>query len=327
MKIVSYVHAYVPDHNGGAETTLHDLNLALIKAGHECVVVLKENYRLPFREYEVEGVKVVQSRDKREILHHIPTADVVLTHLECSPRAILLAKSYGIPVGNIVHNNLDLTRRYIAHGADFVVYNSDWIKADFDEEFGHIPSVVVHPPILSDRYKTDRGKKVTLVNFFERKGQDIFWPLAEKMSDVNFLAVKGGYGEQILRHDLPNVEIMDNTFDVKEVYAKTKVILMPSIYESYGRVACEALASGIPAIVSDTPGLREALSDSGTYIGTRDVEAWEKALRATLAPRKYGALSKAALARSEALDTMAKKELDTFVLYCEQFSNLFKRGR
>lgn len=327
MKIVSYVHAYVPDHNGGAETTLHDLNKALIAEGHECTVVLKQNQGKPAGEYEIEGVQVIQSADKRDVLHHIPRADVVLTHLECSIRAQLLAQSYNIPVGHVVHNDLSLTKRYIAHGCDFIIYNTDWIKAKFHEEFGHIPSIVVHPPILSERYKTDRGRKVTLVNLFERKGSDIFYALAEKMSDVNFLAVKGGYGKQELRHDLPNVEIMEHDFDIKKAYAKTKVILMPSKYESYGRVACEALASGIPSIVADTPGLREALGDSGTYLNPTDVEAWETALRATLTPRKYGSLSKAALARSERLDSLSQDELSTFTLFVEQFASLHKKKR
>lgn len=333
MKVLSYVHAYVPYHNGGAETTLHDLNKALISKGHECVVVVKES---PFREYmpdyEIDGVKVVFAKDKRELLHHVPTSGLLLTHLECSVRSTIVAKKFKVPVAQIIHNDLDLTRGYIGHGPDFLIYNTMWIKEKF-KEFDNIPSIVVHPPIRAANYKTDRGKKVTLVNLFESKGQDIFYALAERLPDINFLAVKGGYGEQVIRHDLPNVEFMDNDFDVRNVYAKTKVILMPSKYETYGRVACEAASCGIPSIVSDTPGLREALGEAGTYISRKDVltsdvlEAWEKALRATLTPRKYGALSKAALERSEALDLLSARELEMFTLYAEQFVSIFKRKK
>jgi glycosyltransferase involved in cell wall biosynthesis len=328
MKIVSYVHAYVPYHNGGAETTLHDLNLALINAGHEVYVVIKESPKhLGKADYEVEGVKVHYAQSKRDIVMALPGTDLLLTHLECSVRATLLAKNFKLPVGQIIHNDMDLTRKYIAHEPDFVLYNSNWIREKFAEEFGHIPNLVVHPPIVAERYKVDRGKKVTLVNLFERKGANIFYGLAAKFPNVSFLGVVGGYGEQMNKHDLPNVEIMDYTPDIRKAYEKTKLILMPSIYESYGRVACEAAASGIPAIVSDTPGLREALGDAGTYVDPTDLEAWETALRASLTPRKYGALSKGALARSEALDTMAEKELDDFVFYCEQFTSLYKKTR
>lgn len=327
MKIVSYVHAYVPNHNGGAETTLHDLNRALVAAGHECIVVVKENPSKGKREdYEYEGVKVLHAPDKRFITLQITGADLILTHLECSVRATLLGQAFNIPVGQLIHNDLDLTRNYIAHGPSFLIYNTKWISEKFHEEFGNIPNLIVHPPIRAERYKTDRGKKVTLVNLFERKGTDIFYSLARKFPEVEFLGVVGGYGKQET-HDLPNVEIMEHTPDMKEVFSKTKLILMPSKYESYGRVACEAAASGIPSIVSDTPGLREALGDAGTYLDPTDVTAWETALRASLTPRKYGALSRAALERSEALDTMAKNELSSFVLYCEQFANLYKKKR
>jgi glycosyltransferase involved in cell wall biosynthesis len=326
MKIVSYVHAYVPHHNGGAETTLHDMNRALMEAGHESLVVIKET---PLREYrppyEVDGVKVIFAKDKHEIVRQIPGADLILTHLECSVRATVLGKKFRIPVAQLIHNDLDLTRNYVAHGPDFVVYNSEWIKEEFTKEFSHIPNIVVHPPTLSERYKTDRGKGVTLVNLFERKGADIFYALAERFPDVSFIGVKGGYGEQKIRHDIPNVEIMEYSPDIRRAYEKTKIILMPSVYESYGRVACEAAASGIPSIVADTRGLREALGDAGTYIDVRNVDAWEAALRASLTPRKYGALSKAALERSSVLDSRSRAELDRFVLFSEQFTQMYRR--
>ena len=328
MKVVSYVHAYVPYHNGGAETTLHDLNLALVDAGHEVHVIIKESPKhLGKADYEVEGVKVHYAQSKRDIVMALPGADLLLTHLECSVRATLLGSQFRVPVAQIIHNDMDLTRKYIAHRPSFLVYNSMWIRDKFSKEFGDMPNMVVHPPIKASRFKTDRGKKVTLINLFERKGADVFYHLASKFPTVDFLGVVGGYGEQEIRHDLPNVEIMDYTPDIKKAYEKTKLILMPSVYESYGRVACEAAASGIPAIVSDTPGLREALGDAGTYLDPTDLEAWETALRASLTPRKYGALSKSALARSEALDTMARKELDDFVFYCEQFTHLYKKTR
>lgn len=326
MKIVSYVHAYVPHHNGGAETTLHDMNRALVEAGHESLVVIKET---PLREYrppyEVDGVKVIFAKDKHEIVRQIPGADLILTHLECSVRATLLGQKFRIPVAQLIHNDLDLTRKYVAHSPDFVIYNSEWIREEFAKEFGHIPHIVIHPPTLAERYETDRGKSVTLVNLFGRKGADIFYSLAERFPNVSFLGVKGGYGEQVIRHDIPNVEIMDYTPDIKKVYEKTKIILMPSVYESYGRVACEAAASGIPAIVADTRGLREALGDAGTYLNPHDLDAWETALRGALTPRKYGALSKAALERSSALDSRSRAELDRFVLFSEQFTQMYRR--
>jgi hypothetical protein len=53
---------------------------------------------------------------------------------------------------------------------------------------------------------------------------------------------------------------MDHTADIREVFRKTRVVLMPSLYESYGRVAVEAACAGIPAIVHPTEGLLESLN-------------------------------------------------------------------
>lgn len=327
MRFLAYVHAYVPDHNGGAETTLHDMMKALVNAGHEATVVVKNYYFNTPREYWIEGVRVIVSEDKNTIARYLAGQDLIISHLECSERATHLGQFFDIPSAHLIHNNMDLTKEYVAQGPDFLIYNTEWIKEDFASRFSHIPSIVVHPPVWQDRYRTDRGKKITLINLFERKGYDIFYSLAGRCPDLNFLAVKGGYGEQIIRHDLPNVEFMENDFDVKKAYAKTKVILMPSTYESYGRVACEAAASGIPSIVSPTLGLREALGDAGTYVDRADLDGWEKALRSILTPRRYGAMSKLALARSDALQAMAEKELTDFVLYCEEVVNHHKRKK
>ena len=42
------------------------------------------------------------------------------------------------------------------------------------------------------------------------------------------------------------MRVVDHTTDMRSVYAQTRVLLVPSVYESYGRVALEAAASGIP---------------------------------------------------------------------------------
>ncbi|WP_262928542.1 glycosyltransferase family 4 protein [Streptomyces sp. CBMA152] len=50
----------------------------------------------------------------------------------------------------------------------------------------------------------------------------------------------------------------------EHVYSRSRVILMPSLYESWGRVAVEAFASGIPVIAHTTPGLVESMGEAGS---------------------------------------------------------------
>ncbi|MFI1769152.1 glycosyltransferase family 4 protein [Streptomyces sp. NPDC020800] len=60
----------------------------------------------------------------------------------------------------------------------------------------------------------------------------------------------------------------------EHVYSRSRVMLMPSLYESWGRVAVEAFASGIPVIAHPTPGLVESLGEAGIFAYRDDLNAW-----------------------------------------------------
>jgi glycosyltransferase involved in cell wall biosynthesis len=322
--IVAYVHAYVPTHNAGAETTLHDILKHLVSQGWEANVVIKPKL-VSFTKmaaieelssYEIDGVTVYPGVDKRTLLHHLPKADITISHLECSERTHLLSEAYGIPSIHLVHNTHPLTLRWMQSASGLII-NTEWIANYEGFRDFEAPSMVIHPPVNPDDYHTTRGKSVTLVNLWEDKGSKVFYELAKRFPNTPFLGVKGGYGEQVIE-DVPNVTIMDHTDDMKKVYGETKVILMPSKYESFGRVGVEAMASGIPTIAHPTPGLLESLGDSGTFVDRDDLDAWETALRDLLKPAKYGKASKLAKARSEALADARANNLNTLPMFLKE---------
>jgi len=318
--ILAYVHAYVPGHNAGAETTLHDIMKHLVSEGWNATVVIKPE-RFSFLtgkaenpgEYWIDGVHVVRGEDKRTLLHYLPKADVTISHLECSERTHLLSKQYKIPTIHLVHNTHPLTIQWMAN-SDALILNTEWIYNEPEIQAYSGPKMVLNPPVNPGEYKTDRGKSITLVNLWEDKGSAIFYELARRFPELPFLGVKGGYGEQVIQ-DLPNVTIMEHTPDMKSVYGQTKVLLMPSKYESFGRVGVEAMASGIPVLAEATPGLLESLGDAGTFADRDDVEAWETALRALLKPAKYGKVAKLALARSKSLAESREVQLMTLSMF------------
>jgi len=150
----------------------------------------------------------------------------------------------------------------------------------------------------------------------------VFYKLAERMPDVRFLGVVGAYGGQDIR-DLPNVEIQPHTPNIRDdVYARTRVLLMPSSYESWGRTGAEAMASGIPTIAHPTPGLRESLGDSGVFVERPDLDGWEHAIRQLLDGRRWRAASRRALARSAQLDPTADLEV-----WCRTMEEVAEHGR
>lgn len=61
-------------------------------------------------------------------------------------------------------------------------------------------------------------------------------------------------------------------------YAASEMVVMPSHYESFGLVALEAMAMGIPVIASEVGGLAHLIKDgvTGFHIPSRDAGALAK---------------------------------------------------
>ena len=91
--------------------------------------------------------------------------------------------------------------------------------------------------------------------------------LIERLPDTRFLVAGSGTHEPELRRQAAELGLMGHgTFlgwigdDVlHSLYRIADVCVVPSIYEPFGLVALEAMASGCPCIVADTGGLREVV--------------------------------------------------------------------
>jgi hypothetical protein len=286
----------------------------LVERGHDVSVWLSR-YGKASREYEYRGVRVVPLESRLDFPTAVRRADVLLAHLETVPSTASLARGYGKPLVVVCHNTHRPTfRDAAAGGTALAVYNSRWMEREAELFFAEYPkairpasSLIVRPPVFAEEYATRPGKAVTLINCNPDKGGKVLDALARRMPDQQFLAVRGAYGEQILP-DLPNVEVVDHVRgeDMRDqVYARTRVLLMPSSYESWGRAGVEALASGIPVVAHPTPGLCESLSEAGIFVDRGDVPGYEAVLRKLLAPAEYRLASKRAKARSAELDPAA----------------------
>ena len=74
------------------------------------------------------------------------------------------------------------------------------------------------------------------------------------------------------------------------LYRIADVCVVPSIYEPFGLVALEAMASGCPCIVADTGGLREVVphEEAGLRFRARDPEALVRGRRPRALRRRAG---------------------------------------
>lgn len=329
LSIVAHVHAMPPEHNAGAEHMLVPMLAALVTRGHRVQVWLSQHGSAR-QAYDYEGIEVVPQAARLDFASVARRADVLVSHLECVPTTAALARGFGRPMVVICHNDHRPTFRDMAGGgASLAVYNSQWVRAEAELFFAEYPAsvrpareVVVRPPVHASRYATKSGDAVTLINCSADKGAHVLEKLARRMPDQQFLAVKGAYGEQILP-DLPNVEILDHVPGdemAAQVYGRTRVLLMPSSYESWGRTAVEAMASGIPVVAHPTRGLCESLSEAGIFADRRDPDAWQAVLERLLGDRaEYRLASKRARARSAELDPAP--DLEAWCLAVEEVAS------
>lgn len=297
-RIVARSHAYLPDWNAGSEITLHAFLRALAGRGHDVTVGLTWDHSNGRGTYMLDGVRVVPLRSGGDHPHLVADADVVITQDTAAATTSTLAQHARAPLVHLFHSFCDRIVRDLAIPSALRVFSSYSLKADLGDPSG----IVVHPPVDADQYRTTPGEHVTLINLATEKGSSVFWTLASVMPEVTFLGVEGGYGVQT-RHSYPNVTICAHTTNIRPVYSATKVLLMPSDRETWGRVAVEAMCSGIPVIATDDEWSRESIGDAGFLLPRTDIATWRDTIRSLLDdPAAYAEASKRARARADELD-------------------------
>jgi hypothetical protein len=290
---------------------------------------------------------------KADPFQWIPGADLIVSHLENTTRATVLGYYNQIPVCIVHHNDFEQTKTPLelpSSRTDLIVVNSQWMADSLDiwaaDRLLQLPPrATVRPGVEAAEYDTKRpdATYVTQVNLRRlddahpdglTKGGETFRAVAEAMPDTQFLGITGAYGTQQELDDLDNVRVLPHVPHdqmVATVYAATKILLVPSNYESWGRVAAEALCSGIPVVAAPTPGLLECLGDAGTFVEPDRLnsfgnpvydnpDGWVAAIRA-LSGKSYAAASKRARQRAAELDRIGSDDLTRFCIAAEDCVN------
>lgn len=315
VKIVAWIHYGIPYRRAGSETMLHTMMRTLHTAGLGVLVVCSSMPDAP-PSWEVDGVPYVRlGTQPAELFLRRMRPDVLVTHHNYAAHATAVAKEIGARSVMLMHSDLDYAARSLISRPDLLILNAAWVRASLATRYVEVeatPTLVVHPPVVPEEHRTEvTGDRVTLVNLSSDKGVETWRKVAYALPDLPFLGIAGAHGQQLTLPCPPNAAIMGQTSDMRgDVWARTRVLLMPSLYESFGMAAVEALASGIPVIAHPTPGLREALGDGATFIDRADTAAWTRAVQELYedGPRRAQART-AALARSAFLADQAHREL------------------
>lgn len=122
---------------------------------------------------------------------------------------------------------------------------------------------------------------------------DALAPVIRRLGDVRFVVAGTGTAESELKRQSRRLGLSGyGTFlgwagddMLHSLYRVAEVCIVPSIYEPFGLVALEAMASGCPCVVADTGGLREVVPANGTAslrFRSRDSDALGKVLEQVL---------------------------------------------
>ncbi len=153
--------------------------------------------------------------------------------------------------------------------------------AGYIRQWGGMEAEVFPFPIYGSGPFPDFGQDnadgfVTLINPCAVKGLPIFLELARSLPGVRFAAVPT-WGttppDREALEALPNVTLLEPADDVDRIYARTRVLLMPSLWqEAFGVTAVEAMLRGIPVLASDVGGLPEAKLGTDFVLPVRPIE-------------------------------------------------------
>ncbi len=205
-------------------------------------------------------------------------------------------------VGQHPQSSIHAAEREMARAADGVIVCSAYMRAQVRDVFG-VERVSVIPngidpgdlqpvadlPRLRARFAAPDERLVLLVGrLVYEKGfhlaLDALPGLIRRLGRVRFLVAGAGPAEAELRAQAERLGLMAHgTFvgwtgdDVlHSLYRIADLCVVPSLYEPFGLVALEAMASGCPCIVADTGGLREVVPHVGLRFRARSARALER---------------------------------------------------
>jgi glycosyltransferase involved in cell wall biosynthesis len=313
---VMFLHAYVPFWNAGSEVCAHTVNKTLVEKGHE-VWVGVPGY--PNRIYD--GVHTFDLNDRAFTHTLLKNTQVLSTH-SFRNRCVKLSHQYGCAFIDWFHGGTYTSNANKEGAIDnprfWGVFNSNSLRDSFND-ISDSKIHILRPPVDWRDYEVAKPKPryVTLSNLNENKGGQILIQIAKLAPELDFLGVRGSYWKQIEDHTVENITYINNTPRIKEVYAVTKILIMPSKDETWGRTAVEAMSSGIPVIAAPTPGLRECCEDAALFVERDNIKEWVRLIRRLSNDKAfYDEYANRGKARAKQLEPT--HDLEMFVEFYEQ---------
>ncbi|APW44329.1 glycosyltransferase [Rhodoferax saidenbachensis] len=293
-------YAHLPDITGGLQTTTHDLCLAIKAIGGDAAVLCgrlardKDSPELPASGDESLGYLVLRA-DTPELALPMAAAawgaDAIVVQSGTALAPMVLASlSSGRPTAVYLHNVE--THQLAGHLAPdpslLYLANSDFTAQRWHALYG-IDCAVIPPVIAQEPYLVAQtGDKVLFVNPIPIKGVEMLFSLAAACPELPFLVMESWNINPHWRAycldraaQLGNIEWHRPTQDMREVFAHSRLLLMPSVWEeSFGRTVVEAQLNGLPVLASNRGALPQLVGQGGHVLAPEaPIQEWAHALR------------------------------------------------
>jgi len=326
MSLVALSHGYPPFWNLGGEVSLHRTMIAA--RGDKHVLTATEE------PYVFEGVNVDKILTRNVLDTHTDTARIALQLKQLNAKVVIgqnelsLAAVKGATSVNAtsivnVHTPPQYGRGIAdaMYETDYAIYNTRTAAVEWGEPDG----LVVHPPISPLPSSTiTGGDAYTLLSSLFNKGVLTVLELAKLYPDKRFIIVRSPaeptHGIKNLEEraaQLPNVELHPRVppEEVHKYFEQTRILLVPSRYETYGMSAIEAAGYGIPCVHVDTPHVREGIGDGAILVPPQSTPATAAGI--DLIEKNYDLYSSNARKRAEWLHVRQEIELERFADFIE----------
>ncbi len=140
-------------------------------------------------------------------------------------------------------------------------YVADYVRRYAALDAVHVPISLLEPEEWPELGRPE-NQFVVMVNPCAVKGIAIFLALADAFPETAFAAVPGWGTNRRDRAALaarPNVCLLEPVDDVNLLFARTRVLLVPSLWaEARSRIVVEAKLRGVPVMAADVGGIPEA---------------------------------------------------------------------
>lgn len=273
-----------PPFPGGAERLIFNVARDLFRRGFDVTAVTGYHAALRYDGPPVAALPIGIRDD------HVAGAEVLASMIaELDPELILTHHFYahefrselvasGIPLVQVVLNGTRIPEAALA------VYISQWVRDTGRDEQPN--DLVLTPPAFDDVVASVHGDAIGFIKPLPHKGVDLVYRIAELLPDRRFVVLRGEWQTLETIIERPNVEFMEPVVDIRDFYARVRLMLMPSVSEDAGTVAQEAALNRIPCLSTAVGGLAET-NAGGVLLPVDDSAAWVDAIVDLDDPSRY----------------------------------------